>query len=464
MKVGFVSLGCPKNLVDSEVMIGLSQQAGYEVTADPAEAEVLIVNTCAFIDSARRESVDAILEMAEFKKTGACRRLVVTGCLGERYRAELSAEIPEVDAVLGTDDVPGIVRAIDGIAPAEATAPPGGLLPAGRGLPTYLYDAETPRTLSTPRHYAYLKVAEGCNHRCTFCIIPRVRGAYRSRPAGSILVEARRLAERGVREIILVSQDTAAYGRDRGERGALARLLRDLNRVDGLGWIRLMYLHPTTVTDDLLAAIAESEKVCKYVDLPLQHAAGTVLRRMGRPGTRRTYSRLLARIRARVPGVAVRTTVIVGFPGETGAEFDELVSFVREQAFEHLGAFPYSHEEGTRAWARADDVPARVKRARRHRLLAVQQRLVARAQRALVGRQVRVLVDGPVPEHELVLGGRLEGQAPDIDSRVYLTDADPGCHRAGTFVDAAVVGARGYDLLARPLLPATRCDKILDSE
>jgi ribosomal protein S12 methylthiotransferase len=437
MKIGFVSLGCPKNLVDSEVMIGLAQRAGHQLTVDPAEAEVLIVNTCAFIDSARRESVDAILEMAEFKTTGACRRLVVTGCLSERYRAALRAQIPEIDAVLGTGDVPGIVEAIQGV---SGCRPPG-----------YLADADTPRTLTTPRHYAYLKVAEGCNHECAFCVIPTVRGAYRSRPAGSILTEARRLAGLGVREVILISQDTTFYGRDRGERGALARLVRDLNCVDGIEWIRLLYLHPTTVTDDLLAAMAEGAKICKYVDLPLQHAADSVLHRMKRPGTRRTYDRLLARIRARVPGVVLRTTFIVGFPGETDAEFEELQSFVRGGAFDHVGVFTYSHEEGTSAWRLGDDVPDRVKVTRRNRLMAVQRRIVARAQKARMGQAVRVLVDGPAPEHEWVLRGRLEGQAPDIDSMVYLTDADPSRHRPGMLVDAVIVGARGYDVMARPL-------------
>jgi len=468
VKIGFVSLGCPKNLVDSEVMIGLVQQAGYDVTADASKADVLVVNTCAFIDSAKQESVDAILELAELKKSGRCRKLVVTGCLAERYRGELQRQIGEIDAVLGTGQVPDIVQAISAptAAPADTGVPvrlfrrpPVGLAPAGGAappLPEYLYDADTPRTRVTPKHYAYVKVAEGCDYACAFCIIPTLRGHYRSRTPASILAEARRLADQGVRELLLISQDTTFFGVDRGERGALARLLRDLNRVDGLEWIRLLYLYPTTITDDVLAAMADSDKVCKYVDLPLQHAAPGVLKRMKRPGTGTTYRRLLDRIRARVPGVALRTTLIVGFPGETVEEFETLRSFLEDVRFDHLGVFTYSHEEGTRAYALEDDVPARVKRQRRAALMSAQKRLVRRAQRRRLGERVRVMVDGPSPEHGLVLRGRLATQAPDIDSCVYLTDADPEAVRPGGLLDGLIVGSREYDLLVRPL-PAVDC-------
>ena len=468
-QIGFVSLGCPKNLVDSEVMIGLVQQAGHAVTSDASTADVLVVNTCAFIDSAKQESVDAILELAELKRTGRCQRLVVTGCLAERYRGELQNQIGEIDAVLGTGEVPDIVRAVTAGPAAGATTgvplrlyrtpPVAPTSPAGSGtapLPAYLYDADTPRTLVTPGHYAYLKVAEGCDYACAFCIIPTLRGHYRSREPQSILTEARHLADRGVRELLLISQDTTFFGVDRGERGALGRLLRDLNRVDGLEWIRLLYLYPTTITDDVLDAMAESPKVCKYVDLPLQHAAPGVLKRMKRPGTGTTYRRLLDRIRTRVPGVALRTTLIVGFPGETAEEFDTLKAFVQDIRFDHLGVFTYSHEEGTGAYARSDDVPARVKRQRRSALMSVQKRLVRRAQRERIGERVRVMVDGPSPEHGLVLRGRLASQAPDIDSCVYLTDADPGVAVPGAFVDGTVVGSREYDLVVRPL-PAVDC-------
>jgi ribosomal protein S12 methylthiotransferase len=305
--------------------------------------------------------------------------------------------------------------------------------------------------LATPRHYAYLKIAEGCDYKCAFCIIPTLRGHYRSRPAVSIVAEAERLAAGGVKELLLISQDTSFYGVDRGERGALARLLRDLNRVDGLEWIRMLYLYPTTIGDDVLEAMVECDKVCKYIDLPLQHASDAVLKRMKRPGTRAGYERLLARIRETVPGVALRTTFIVGFPGETDADFSELQSFVDAIGFDHLGVFTYSHEEGTSAHGLVDDVPASVKRKRRSRLMQAQKKHLMQAHAARMGRTVRLVVDGPSDDHELVLRARLESQAPDIDSLVYLTDCDPSEITAGTFIDAEIVGREGYDLLARPL-------------
>jgi ribosomal protein S12 methylthiotransferase len=449
MKIGFVSLGCPKNLVDSEVMLGLAERAGHTLTSDAADADILVVNTCAFIESARQESIDAILEMAAHKTGGPCRRLVVTGCMAERYRDELRKEIPEIDVVLGTNEVPQIVEAL------ESPLRPGPHAAAAVPLPIYLYNDQTPRRLTTPSHYAYVKIAEGCNYKCAFCIIPRLRGRYRSRTAVSIVREARALASQGVKELLLVSQDTTYFGHDRGERGALARLLRQLNAVDGLEWIRLLYLYPTTVTADTLRAIAECDKVCKYVDLPLQHASAAVLRRMRRPGTRQSYSRLVRKIRSTVPGVTLRTTFIVGFPGETDREFDEVREFVREMAFDHVGVFTYSHEDGTAAGRLKDDVPRRVKLARQRALMTLQKGLVAAANRRRVGDRMRVLVDGPSPEHPLVLRGRTAGQAPEIDSVVYLAEADPEECRPGTLLDAEVVAARGYDLVARPL-PVTK--------
>ena len=468
MKVGMISLGCPKNLVDSEVMLGLAEQAGHTLTSEAADAEVLIVNTCAFIDKSKQESINAILEMAELKKTGACRRLVVTGCLAERYKDELKDQIPEIDALLGTGEVPEIVRALgtegsDPFVPHVLTAK--GAVPmtlhrkakhaplGGRAeLPTYLYDAETPRRLATPGHYAYVKVAEGCDYTCAFCIIPRLRGHYRSRPAAEIVREAHQLARRGVKELLLISQDTTFYGNDLGERGALARLLRELNKVDGLEWIRLLYLYPTTIDDTMLEAMAESDKVCKYIDLPLQHASDAVLKRMKRPGTRQSYERLLTNIRTRMPGAALRTTFIVGFPGETEADVAELEGFLDTVRFDHVGIFTYSHEEGTAAGGWDDDVPAATKRKRRDRLMARQREIVGEAQQARIGSRVRLVVDGPSPEHELVLRGRLSTQAPDIDPLVYLTECDPSTLAAGQFLEAEVVGARDYDLVARPLL------------
>src|SRR4051794_14275995 len=470
MKVGFVSLGCPKNLVDGEVMLGYAQQAGHEITADSQDADVIVVNTCAFIDNAKQESIDAILEMAQHKRDGKCSRLVVTGCLAERYREELRKEIPEIDALLGTGELPGIVEALGSTSdvrpPTSVSGQPmtffrkknprtsdiGHRTPGApaKPLPTYLYDADTPRVLTTPKHFSYVKIAEGCDYTCAFCIIPTLRGEYRSRTRESIVAEARSLADRGVKELLLISQDTTFYGIDRQERGALAKLLRELNEVDGLEWIRLLYLYPTTITDDVLAAMAECDKVCRYVDLPLQHASADVLKRMRRPGNRKTYDALLARIRSRVPGVTLRTTFIVGFPGETDTELAELDGFVRDTEFDHIGVFTYSHEEGTRAYAVNDDVSAATKRKRRDRIMKLQQQIVARKQDARIGSEVDLLIDGPSPEHELVLQGRLEGQAPDIDPVVYLTDADPAVFERGQLIKARIVGARGYDLVASP--------------
>src|SRR5256886_9196590 len=462
MKIGLISLGCPKNLVDSEVMLGLAQQAGHELTQDPADADVLVVTTCAFIDSAKQESIDAILEMAEHKTRGACRRLVVTGCMAERYRDELKKEIPEIDAVLGTGEVPQIVGAINGDAAERPEGRPLHFVRSGqspipnpqslRARPTYLYDASTPRVLATPSHYAYVKIAEGCDYKCAFCIIPTLRGAYRSRPAESIVREARALAARGVKELLLISQDTTFYGIDRRERGALARLLRDLNAIDGLEWIRLLYLYPTTIDDETLAAIAECEKVCKYIDLPLQHASNAVLKRMKRPGTRQTYDALLTRIRECVPGVALRTTFIVGFPGEADADVEELCGFVGDHTFDHVGVFTYSHEEGTSAYDFDDDVPKRTKEARRARVMSLQKRLVTTRQRARIGERTRVIVDGPSGDHDLVLRARLATQAPDIDASGLLTECEPSTLAPGDLAKVELVGARGYDFIARPVL------------
>ncbi len=470
MKIGFLSLGCPKNLVDGEVMLGMARHAGHEVTSDASDADVLVVNTCAFIDSAKQESIDAILEMAAQKRDGRCSRLVVTGCLAERYRDELKQEIPEIDAVLGTGEVPLILDAIGlgtggSIGGGRGAASPVRLFrssdfagspgldaePRIQAVPTYIYDADTPRMLTTPGHFAYVKIAEGCDYTCAFCIIPTLRGAYRSRTPDSIVREARALAGQGVRELLLISQDSTFYGIDRGERGALARLLRELNAIDGLTWIRLLYLYPTTITEDVLQAMAECEKVCRYIDLPLQHASAAVLKRMRRPGNRQTYDTLLARARRIVPGVTLRTTLIVGFPGETDQDFAELEGFVADTGFDHVGVFTYSHEEGTRAFALVDDVPARVKERRRNALMARQRKIVAKAQKARIGTEVDLIVDGPSAEHELVLQGRLEGQAPEIDPVVFLTDCGSGGYASGELIRARIVSARGYDLVAAPI-------------
>ncbi|OFW12431.1 MAG: ribosomal protein S12 methylthiotransferase RimO [Acidobacteria bacterium RIFCSPLOWO2_12_FULL_66_10] len=468
MKIGFVSLGCPKNLVDSEVMLGMAERDGHEITTDASQADVLVVNTCAFIDRAKQESIDAILEMAEIKKQVAGRKLVVTGCLAERYREELKREIPEIDAVFGTGEVPRLVELLSG---SGLQAPGSGAIPVsfyrrdpgsepgtrsaepvfGVDLPTYLYDASTPRKRVTPGHYAYIKIAEGCDYKCAFCIIPKMRGHYRSRPIDSIVQEARNLAAQGVKELLLISQDSTFYGIDRGERGALPKLLRALNEVDGIEWIRLLYLYPTTINDEVIDAIADLDKVVKYIDLPLQHASDAVLKRMKRPGTRKSYVRLLDNIRARIPGVALRTTFIVGFPGETADDFAALEQFITEVGFDHVGVFTYSHEEGTSAHALEDDVPAATKKKRQDRLMARQRDIVAARQQRRLGERTRLVVDGRSPEHELVLQGRLPGQAPEIDPVVYLTDCDPSAYPSGAFVNVEIVGAEGYDLVARPL-------------
>jgi ribosomal protein S12 methylthiotransferase len=451
------------------------------LTADAESADAIVVNTCAFIDRAKEESIDAILEMARLKREGGCRRLVVTGCLAERYRDELKQEIPEIDVLLGTGEVPDIVAALGESEPSAMVAQAGTAVgtvrpmalyrsadavpgarptlshpasgverPVPAALPTYLYDASTPRLLTTPRHYAYIKVAEGCDYTCAFCIIPQLRGKYRSRTEESIVDEARLLASRGIKELLLISQDTTFFGIDRGERGALARLLRRLNDIDGLTWIRLLYLYPTTITDEVLAAMAECDRVCKYVDLPLQHASDPVLARMRRPGTRKTYDKLLARIRTRVPGVTLRTTFIVGFPGETEADVDALADFVEQSAFDHVGVFTYSHEEDTRAFALTDDVTDAVKLARRDRIMRLQQRIARKLRQAQVGDTVPVMVDGPSPESELVVTGRLASQAPDIDSPVIFTECDPSGMIPGQIISARIVAARGYDLVASP--------------
>jgi ribosomal protein S12 methylthiotransferase len=435
-------------------MLGMAEKDGHEITADASQADVLVVNTCAFIDRAKQESIDTILEMAELKKQVPGRKLVVTGCMAERYRDELKKAIPEIDAIYGTGEVEGLAGFMAG-----QVREPGAAVPMtfhkkpvfGVDLPTYIYDANTPRKRVTPGHYAYVKIAEGCDYKCAFCIIPKMRGHYRSRPIDSIVQEAHQLAAQGVKELLLISQDSTFYGIDRGERGALPKLLTALNEVDGIEWIRLLYLYPTTINDEVIDAIADLDKVVKYIDLPLQHASDAVLKRMKRPGTRKSYVRLLENIRARIPNVALRTTFIVGFPGETADDFAELEAFISEIGFDHVGVFTYSHEEGTSAHDLKDDVPAATKRKRQDRLMARQRDIVAARQQSRLGEKTRLVVDGPSPEHELVLQGRLPGQAPDIDPVVYLTECDPSSFPMGTFVDVEIVGAQDYDLIARPL-------------
>jgi ribosomal protein S12 methylthiotransferase len=445
-KVGFISLGCPKNLVDSEVMMGQLQEKGYEITGDAAEADTIVVNTCGFIDAAKQESIEAILEAARLKSEGKCKRLVVAGCLVERYREELRAEIPEVDAFIGTSQINDITNAAD----ARVNSRSLPVLPIGNQTATYLYDESTPRVLATPGHYAFVKIAEGCDRPCAFCFIPQMRGHFRSRRFGSVLAEARQLAERGVKEIILVAQDSSRYGEDLGERDALAALMRELCRLEGVEWVRVMYTYPTHISDAFLDVLAEEPKAVKYLDMPLQHASQRVLRLMKRGGSSASLERLIERVRRRVPGVAVRTTFITGFPGETEEDFEELLAFVRSVEFDRVGVFTYSDEEGTPAFSLPDKVDAKVARRRRDRLMKEQSRISLKRNKARVGETVRVLFEGESAESELLWQGRMGSQAPDIDGCVLINDAPEGCApEPGDFVNVEITEAQEYDLVGR---------------
>ena len=451
MKIGFVSLGCPKNLVDSELMMGQLARHGYELTTDREVADVIVVNTCGFIESAKQESIDTILEMAELKETANCKRLVVAGCLVERYRQDLLNQLPEVDAVLGTSEIEKIIAAVD---PAAAAADDAAFVTSNgwmtRGLPTYLYDENTPRLLSTPRHFAYVKIAEGCDHTCSFCAIPQMRGLYRSRRGGSILREAEALAAQGIKELVLISQDSTQYGLDLGLKDSLADLVRSLAQIDGIEWIRIMYTYPNSLSDATLRAMADEEKVCSYLDMPLQHASGAVLKRMRRGGNREMLERLLSRARDIVSGITLRTTFIVGFPGETDEEFDELLRFLRDIEFDRVGVFTYSDEDGTHGYDLEGKVPARVMRSRRAKLMREQARISKRKNRAMVGQRFRALLEGVSDESELLLQARLESQAPEVDGQVLVNDVPEGFSSLpGDFVNVEITAAHEYDLVAR---------------
>jgi ribosomal protein S12 methylthiotransferase len=455
-KIGFVSLGCPKNLVDSEVMMGQLKQHGYELTTDREAADVIVVNTCGFIQSAKEESINTILEMAELKDSANLKRLVVAGCLVERYRRDLLNQLPEVDAALGTSEIEKIVAAVD---PAAVEAEDAAFVASNtwmtRGLPTYIYDENSPRALATPRHFAYLKIAEGCDHTCSFCAIPQMRGRYRSRRAGSILREAEQLAESGVKELVLISQDSTQYGLDLGIKDGLADLLRSLARVDGVEWVRVMYTYPNSLSDATLAAMAEEPKVCNYLDMPLQHASAAVLKRMRRGGNRQLLEKLLNRARQFVPDITLRTTFIVGFPGETDHDFEELMKFARDIEFDRLGVFTYSDEEGTHGYELGDKVPPRLMRRRRAKLMREQAKISKRRNRALIGRRFRALLEGVSQESELLLQARLESQAPEVDGSVLINDAPEGfSRRPGDFVEIEISEAHEYDLIAKVVEPA----------
>lgn len=450
-KIGFVSLGCPKNLVDSEVMMGQLKEHGYELTTEREAADVIVVNTCGFIQTAKEESINTILEMSELKETANLQRLVVAGCLVERYRQDLLNQMPEIDAVLGTSEIEKIVAAVD---PAHAAAQDAAFVASNawmtRGLPTYLYDENAPRVLATPKHFAYVKIAEGCDHTCAFCAIPQMRGNYRSRRAGSIIREAEQLAERGVKELVLISQDSTQYGLDLGLKDGLADLLRSLARVDGIEWIRVMYTYPNSLSDATLAAMAEEAKVCNYLDMPLQHASAPVLKRMRRGGNRRLLEKLLERARQFVPEMTLRTTFIVGFPGETDEDFDELMQFVRDVEFDRVGVFTYSDEEGTHGYDLDGKVPARTMKTRRTKLMREQAKISKRRNRALIGRRYRALLEGVSQETDLLLQARLESQAPEVDGHVLINDVPEGfAGRPGDFIEIEIAEAHEYDLVAR---------------
>jgi ribosomal protein S12 methylthiotransferase len=445
-KVGFVSLGCPKNLVDSEVMMGHLKQNGYEITADAADAETVVVNTCGFIDAAKKESIEAILEAARLKTEGGAKRLIVAGCLVERYRDELKAEMPEVDAFIGTNQINDILKVCDPATNVRSLP----VVQLGNQSATYLYDESTPRVLATPSHYAFVKIAEGCDRPCAFCFIPQMRGHFRSRRFGSIIAEAHQLAEEGVKEIILVAQDSSRYGEDLGKQDALARLLRELAHVDGIEWVRVMYTYPTHISDAFLDVLAEEPSAVKYLDMPLQHASQNVLKLMKRGGNRKSLERLIQRVRQRVPGIAVRTTFISGFPGETEADFEELLGFIKDVEFDRVGIFTYSDEEGTPAYDLPDKVPGRIAARRRTALMKQQARISRRKNKARVGETVRVLFEGESKESELLWQGRIETQAPDIDGCVLITDVPDGVLPSpGDFVNVEITAAHEHDLIGR---------------
>jgi ribosomal protein S12 methylthiotransferase len=439
-KVYFVSLGCPKNQVDTEVMLGQVAGAGHTLVDAPEGADVIVVNTCAFIDHAKEESIDTILEMAQHKKTGASK-LVVTGCLAQRYSEEIAQEIPEIDHILGSADFQGIAGAL--AAPVRKKTKKALPVIQVSETPAYIYDHDAPRVRIGHRHSAYVKVAEGCDRPCSFCIIPKLRGPQRSRSIDDIVAEARMLAAEGTLEINLIAQDLTRYGSDRQEKPGLAQLLRELGTVDGLRWIRLHYTYPSAFDDDLIDAIATTDKVVKYVDVPLQHISDGMLKRMRRGHSSRVTRDLVKRLRERIDGLVLRTTFIVGHPGETAEEFEELCGFVAESGFDRAGAFTYSVEPGTVSAMLPDRVPAEIMQERQQRLMEIQRQISRARNEALVGREIDVLVEGVSDESEYLLQGRWYGQAPEIDGTVYVADGEAA---AGTIVRTRVTQASDYDL------------------
>jgi ribosomal protein S12 methylthiotransferase len=473
-KVGFVSLGCPKNLVDSEVMMGMLAQAGAQLIARAEDADVIVVNTCSFIESAQQESVNAILEMARHKNDGRARKLIVAGCLVERFRGDIQKNIPEVDAVVGTGELENILAAA-GIAPrpefqSEQNSPFKILTSRAEGdaraaqgrfsrdswdgaiadLPNYLYDEATPRVLATPKYTAYVKIAEGCDHPCSFCIIPQLRGKFRSRRFESVVAEVERLARGGVREVTLIGQDTTCYGEDFGLKDGLALLLEKLAGIQDLRWVRFLYAYPNKITGRLLDTIASHEKICSYMDVPLQHASATVLKRMKRGGGADVFLRSIEKMRRTIPDVTLRTSFIVGFPGDTEKEFEELCEFVREAKFDWMGAFGYSDQEGAGAFGIDDKLsPREIERRRKH-LMQIQKRISKKGKKALVGKEFDLLLGGMSDESDLLLEGRTAMHAPEIDGKVFVNDVREGLEpKEGEFYRCQITEAHDYDLVAK---------------
>jgi ribosomal protein S12 methylthiotransferase len=445
-KVGFVSLGCPKNLVDSEVMMGVLTRAGYEITPRAGEADVLVVNTCSFIAPAQQESIQAILEMAEHKKFGRARKLIVAGCLVERYRAEIQRQIPEVDAVIGTGEVENILAACEGELSSVAEA--------DRSAPAYLYHDATPRVLATPRHTAYIKINEGCDHPCTFCVIPQLRGKFRSRRFESVVREAENLAAAGVREVSLIGQDTTYYGEDLGLRDGLPTLLARLAQIEDLHWVRFLYCYPNRITDKLLDTIAVHPRLAKYLDIPLQHASRNVLARMKRGSHAEAFLKMLEKIRKAIPGVSIRTSFIVGFPGETEEDFRELCDFVRTAEFDWMGVFSYSDEDAAKSFALGDKVDAETIARRKNALMVLQKKISRKKLRAKIGKRFEAILEGPSKETDLIWDARLEGMAPEIDGKVCITEFEGVTEASqlpqpGTLATVEIMDAQDYDLIAR---------------
>jgi len=434
--VVIVSLGCSKNLVDSEVMAGILAKRGYGLVSSVEEADIAIINTCGFIESAKQESVDTVLEIADRGKRSGLSVLIVAGCLGQRYAAELLKSMPEINAVVGTGEFPRIDEIVERALAGERVV--------AVGHPEYLYDHDSPRIMSTPKHYAYLKIADGCDNRCSYCAIPQIRGCLRSRRIESVQTEAEALAAAGCRELILIAQDTTAYGVDLYGRPMLPELIRSLCRVDGIEWIRLLYTYPTRITDDLIDVIIEQPKVARYLDIPIQHVSGRILQAMGRAGDAASLSRLFGRIRERIPDITLRTSLIVGFPGETDEEFSELMQFVEDQKIDRVGVFMYSREEGTAAASLDGQIPERLKKRRYAEIMELQKSISLEKMRARIGSVERVLVDGVSEECEWVAVGRSQREAPEVDGLIYIENERPD---QGAFVDVRITNASDYDLV-----------------